>query len=188
MAYLNGELKEIKTVPISELIPYVNNARKHSEMQIQQIAASIKEFGFNNPILIDSENGIIAGHGRMEGARLLGLENVPCIEVKHLTEAQKKAFIIADNQIATNSTWNEEILKLELEDIDEKLLTLVGFSEDELNLINNGWSSDIELPNENENLDYTMIRIRVADKDSSLAKTLITEILNSNDIEHDTQS
>lgn len=129
MAYLNGELKEIKSVPISELIPYVNNARKHSEIQIQQIAASIKEFGFNNPILIDSENGIIAGHGRMEGARLLGLENVPCIEVKHLTEAQKKAFIIADNQIATRSEWDFEKLQIEVEGLNAEdfNLDLLGF-------------------------------------------------------------
>ena len=129
MAYLNGELKEIKSVPISELIPYVNNARKHSEIQIQQIAASIKEFGFNNPILIDSENGIIAGHGRMEGARLLGLESVPCIEVKHLTEAQKKAFIIADNQIATQSEWDFEKLQIEVEGLNAEdfNLDLLGF-------------------------------------------------------------
>jgi DNA modification methylase len=129
MAYLNGELKEIKSVPISELIPYVNNARKHSEIQIQQIAASIKEFGFNNPILIDSENGIIAGHGRMEGARLLGLDSVPCIEVKHLTEAQKKAFIIADNQIATRSEWDFEKLQIEVEGLNAEdfNLDLLGF-------------------------------------------------------------
>ena len=129
MAYLNGELKEIKSVPISELIPYVNNARKHSEVQIQQIAASIKEFGFNNPILIDSENGIIAGHGRMEGARLLGLDSVPCIEVKHLTEAQKKAFIIADNQIATRSEWDFEKLQIEVEGLNAEdfNLDLLGF-------------------------------------------------------------
>jgi len=152
MAYLNGEIKEIKSVPISELIPYVNNARKHSEKQIQQIASSIKEFGFNNPILIDSENGIIAGHGRMEGARLLGLENVPCIEVKHLTEATKKAFIIADNQIALNSTWDDEILKNELEEIG-KLdfnLDLTGFSLKEIDKLSgeftNKYTKKVEIP------------------------------------------
>ena len=134
MAYLNGELKEIKSVPISELIPYVNNARKHSEKQIQQIASSIKEFGFNNPILIDSENGIIAGHGRMEGARLLGLESVPCIEVKHLTEAQKKAFIIADNQIATNASWDYDFLNIEMNILNEANydLSQLGFSNEEI--------------------------------------------------------
>ncbi len=137
MAYLNGELKEIKSVPISELIPYVNNARKHSEIQIQQIAASIKEFGFNNPILIDSENGIIAGHGRMEGARLLGLESVPCIEVKHLTEAQKKAFIIADNQIATRSEWDFEKLQIEIDNLklEDFNLDLLGFHQDHFTAI-----------------------------------------------------
>lgn len=148
MAYLNGELKEIKSVPISELIPYVNNARKHSEIQIQQIAASIKEFGFNNPILVDSENGIIAGHGRMEGARLLGLENVPCIEVKHLTEAQKKAFILADNQIATNAGWDYDLLSNEIENLKELDidLTLIGFSDQELLQINQNYDDvkDIE--------------------------------------------
>ena len=96
----------------SELIPYVNNARTHSDEQVAQIAASIKEFGFNAPILLDGDNGIIAGHGRLMAAKKLGLEQVPCIELKHLSEAQKKAYILADNKLALNAGWDSQLLKI----------------------------------------------------------------------------
>ena len=102
---------------VVDLIPYVNNARTHSDEQVTQIASSIKEFGFNNPILTDGENGVIAGHGRLLAAKKLGLETVPTIELSGLSEAQKKAYILADNKIALNSGWDEEILKLELDDL-----------------------------------------------------------------------
>lgn len=119
---------------VVDLIPYVNNARTHSDEQVTQIASSIKEFGFNNPILTDGENGVIAGHGRLLAAKKLGLETVPTIELAGLTEAQKKAYILADNKIALNSGWDEELLKIELDDLKLQGVNLetVGFSDEEL--------------------------------------------------------
>lgn len=110
------KIEQIKT---SKLLPYVNNARTHSESQVAQIAASIKEFGFNNPVLIDAEGTIIAGHGRVEAARVLELESVPCIRLGHLSEHQKKAYIIADNKLALNASWDEGLLALELKELQE---------------------------------------------------------------------
>ena len=104
---------------VSDLIAYVNNSRTHSDEQILQIASSIKEFGFTNPVLIDNENGVIAGHGRLLAAKKLGIEKVPCIILDGLSTAQKKAYIIADNQIALNSGWNEELLKVEIEELND---------------------------------------------------------------------
>ena len=119
---------------VEDLIPNVNNARTHSDDQVTQIASSIKEFGFNNPILTDGENGVIAGHGRLLAAKKLGLETVPTIELSGLSEAQKKAYILADNKIALNSGWDEELLKIELDDLQLQGIDLetVGFSAEEL--------------------------------------------------------
>ncbi|MDO5686767.1 MAG: site-specific DNA-methyltransferase [Neisseria sp.] len=119
---------------IHDLIPYVNNCRKHSDAQVLQIAESIKEFGFNNPVLIDGDNGIIAGHGRIMAAEQLGMDQVPCVELRHLSDVQRKAYILADNQIALNAGWDAELLKVELgelQDLDFNL-DLLGFSGDEL--------------------------------------------------------
>ena len=102
---------------VDELIPYVNNARTHSEKQVTQIAASIKEFGFNNPILLDGTNGVVAGHGRLMAAKKLKIKDVPCIELSHLSETQKKAYILADNKIALNADWDEKLLSSELEEL-----------------------------------------------------------------------
>jgi ParB-like chromosome segregation protein Spo0J len=120
---------------VSELIPYVNNARTHSETQVTQIAASIKEFGFTNPILIDGDNGVIAGHGRLMAAKKLGMEQVPTIELSNLTPTQKKAYILADNKLALNAGWDEELLKLELIELKDADfdLSLIGFDDFELN-------------------------------------------------------
>jgi len=124
---------KIEQRKVESLIPYVNNSRKHSDEQIAQIAASIKEFGWTNPILVDGENGIIAGHGRLMAARKLDMDKVPVIELAHLTEPQRKALIIADNKLATNATWDEQILALEIENL--KLLDfdldLLGFDPSE---------------------------------------------------------
>lgn len=124
---------EIEIVGISELIPYINNSRTHDETQVAQIAASIREFGFNNPILIDEDNGIIAGHGRLAAAQKLHLDEVPCIRLSHLSDAQKKAYVIADNKIALNAGWDMNILALELQDLQGEIdLSLLGFDADEL--------------------------------------------------------
>ena len=126
--------QEIVHKPIADLIPYANNARTHSDEQVAQIAASIKEFGFTNPILLDGTNGIIAGHGRLMAARKLGMDTVPCIELSHLSEAQKKAYILADNRLAMNSGWDTQLLTLELKSLDDEGfdLEMLGFDADEL--------------------------------------------------------
>ena len=119
---------------IGDLIPYVSNARTHSDEQVAQIAASIKEFGFNNPVLVDGESGIIAGHGRVLAARKLGMDVVPCIELAHLSEAQRRAYILADNKLALNAGWNDETLRLELGALNDEGfdLSLIGFDDMEL--------------------------------------------------------
>jgi hypothetical protein len=112
---------KIENVKTGELIPYARNAKLHSDQQVQQIAGSIREFGFNNPVLIDADNGIIAGHGRVLAAQLLKLDAVPCIRLAHLTETQKKAYILADNRLSEiGGGWNESLLKLELEDLKKE--------------------------------------------------------------------
>lgn len=125
---------QIQPVKVKDLIPYANNARTHSDEQVAQIAASIKEFGWTNPILIDGENGIIAGHGRLAAARKLGMEELPAIQLDGLTKAQKKALILADNKLALNSGWDYELLKIELEELNDQNfdLSIIGFDADEL--------------------------------------------------------
>jgi DNA modification methylase len=125
---------KIEQLPTDTLIPYARNTRTHSEAQVAQIAGSIREFGFTNPILIDGENGIIAGHGRVLAAQKLGLGKVPCIRLSHLTDTQRRAYIIADNKLALNAGWDEELLGLELADLREDGfdLELTGFDGDEL--------------------------------------------------------
>lgn len=125
---------EIIYKKVQDLIPYVNNSRTHSEEQVNQICASINEFGFTNPLLIDEKDSIIAGHGRLMASKKLGMEEVPCIVLEGLTEAQKKAYIIADNKMALNAGWDEELLKIELENLKELDfdLDLTGFNVDEL--------------------------------------------------------
>jgi ParB-like chromosome segregation protein Spo0J len=117
----------------SELVPYATNARTHSSEQVAQIAASIREFGFTNPILISPSNGIIAGHARWDAAKLLNLDEVPCIELGYLTPLQRRAYIIADNKLALNAGWDESLLRLELADLRDMAfdLSLIGFGVDE---------------------------------------------------------
>ncbi len=120
--------------PPAKLEPYAGNARTHSDEQIGQITASIEEFGFTNPILADGDGVIIAGHGRLLAAQRLGLEKVPVITLDHLTDAQRRALVIADNKIAENAGWDEEMLRLEIETLQELEfdLDLIGFSDEEL--------------------------------------------------------
>lgn len=125
---------EIVYKNVDELIAYENNSRTHSKEQIEQICNSINDFGFTNPILIDENNMIIAGHGRLEAGRKLGMEELPCIVLKDLTEVQKRAYVIADNKLALNAGWNEELLKEELKNLKELDfdLSLIGFKDDEI--------------------------------------------------------
>ena len=129
---------QVVELAVSGLKHYENNARTHSEKQVEEIAASIKRFGFNNPIVIDGENVVRAGNGRLMAAKILGLEKVPTISIAHLTKEELKAYVLADNQIALNSGWDYELLESELNDIssnDEGLVDLLGFSDDYLNSI-----------------------------------------------------
>jgi len=123
---------EINYRATGDLIPYVNNSRTHSEQQVQQVASSIKEFGFTNPILIDEDNGIIAGHGRLLAAQKLNLDEVPTITLEGLTEAQRKAYVIADNQLALNADWDIDALKVEVDRLTELDfdIDLLGFDDD----------------------------------------------------------
>jgi DNA modification methylase len=125
---------KIVEVPIEDLIPYANNARTHSDEQVAQIAASIREFGWTNPILVDKQNGIIAGHGRLAAARKLKMDKVPAIQLDELSEAQKKALILADNKLALNSGWDDKLLAIELADLKEMDfdISVIGFSPDEI--------------------------------------------------------
>lgn len=128
---------QIKQVKIENLIPYAKNARTHSDAQVAQIAASIKEFGWTNPILVDGEKGIIAGHGRLAAARKLGMSEIPVIELAHLTDTQKKALILADNKLALNAGWDNEMLAIELQELELEGfdLDLTGFDPDEISAL-----------------------------------------------------
>lgn len=128
---------EVKYRKVEDLIPYVNNSRKHSDEQVAQIASSIKEFGWTNPILIDGTNSIIAGHGRLMAARKLKMEEVPTIELSHLTDTQRKALVIADNKLALNADWDTNLLTIELDELlkDGFALDILGFNADELNAL-----------------------------------------------------
>ena len=126
--------QEIEMRSTKDLIPYVRNTRTHSEEQVGQIAASIKEFGFTNPVLVDQDNMIIAGHGRVMAANKLDLKEVPTIRLDYLTEAQKRAYVIADNRLALNADWDYEMLKVELKELDdlEFDVNLLGFEDKEI--------------------------------------------------------
>ena len=125
---------QMKMVPIDKLVPYINNARTHSPEQITKLRASLREFGFINPVIIDKNYGVIAGHGRLEAAKAEGFDQVPCVLVDHLTEAQKKAYILADNRMAMDAGWDEELLRIEIEALQAETFDvgLTGFDEKEL--------------------------------------------------------
>jgi ParB-like chromosome segregation protein Spo0J len=127
----------VKYRKVEDLIPYINNSRKHSDEQVAQISASIKEFGWTNPILIDGTNSIIAGHGRLMAARKLKMDEVPTIELDHLTDTQRKALVIADNKLALNADWDTTLLTIELDELlkDGFALDILGFNEQEIKTI-----------------------------------------------------
>ena len=138
---------DMQLVPISKLVPYVNNARTHSPEQVMKLRSSLREFGFINPIIIDRDYGIIAGHGRLLAAKEEGITEVPCVFVDYLTEAQKKAYILADNRMAMDAGWDEELLRVEIEALQGEAfdVSLTGFDEKELaDLFKNGSDSDAE--------------------------------------------
>lgn len=131
---MNNMTSEMKLVEIEKLVPYVNNARTHSAEQISKLRGSLRAYGFINPVIIDGKNGIIAGHGRVEAARAEGFSEVPCVLADHLTEAQKKAYILADNRMAMDAGWDEEMLRIEIESLEgmDYDIALTGFDEAEI--------------------------------------------------------
>lgn len=159
----------LQSIPIDDLLPYARNAKQHPPEQIAQIAASIKEFGFNAPVLVDGEKGIIAGHGRVLAARKLGLATVPCIVLTHLSEAQKRAYIIADNRLGDTdlAPWDWEMLQAEIDALKEENYdyTLTGFTDESLaaavgNMVS--WDSDLEDINwHQETTDAALIKILI---------------------------
>jgi hypothetical protein len=176
---------EIVKKQIEDLIPYINNSRTHSDDQIAQIASSIKTFGWTNPILIDGDNGIIAGHGRVKAARKLGYKEVPAIELSSLTETQKKAYIIADNKLALNAGWDNELLTIELNELlaDGFALDLLGFDTAELDDLfekddgENNYTQKVDTPT----YEPSEIKPNVKDLfDDSKAFDLIEKIKSAN--------
>jgi ParB-like chromosome segregation protein Spo0J len=142
---------KIENVAVDTLIPYARNSRTHDDAQVAQIAASIKEFGFTNPVLIDADGGVIAGHGRVLAARKLKMDTVPCIRLTHLTDTQRRAYVIADNKLALNAGWDSEILESELQALhaDSFTMGLLGFDAESLSLAM-GVSPDFEAGTESD--------------------------------------
>ena len=132
--------ERFEKVGIDKLIPYARNARLHSKEQIKQLRASLREFGFVNPCIIDKDYNIIAGHGRVMAAKEEGISEIPCVFAEHLTDAQKRAYILADNRLALNAGWDDEMLSVELSDLQANAfdLSLLGFSDAEMNKLMGG--------------------------------------------------
>jgi hypothetical protein len=190
--------RNIEYLGVDLLIPYANNSRTHSDAQVLQIASSIKEFGFTNPVLIDSSNSIIAGHGRVMGAKKLGIDKVPCIRLTGLTKAQIKAYVIADNKLALNAGWDDAMLRLEFDTLGELGfdLSLTGFSTDEIEAIDTVLA-DMPSLNSDDRTPYQEVTFMVHDDQKAiiddailLAKTNpcydtgINENSNANAIAH----
>jgi ParB-like chromosome segregation protein Spo0J len=147
-----SEFPDYKKVSVEKLIPYARNSRTHSAEQVDQIAASIREFGFTNPVLVDDKSNVIAGHGRILAAKKLGLIEIPAIELRGLTDAQKKAYVIADNKLALNAGWDDEMLRVEFQELQEMGfdLELTGFSLDEISELEFDSDCEIEMPELND--------------------------------------
>jgi ParB family transcriptional regulator, chromosome partitioning protein len=174
---------------IEDLIQYANNARTHSDEQVLQIASSIKEFGFTNPVLLDEKDGVIAGHGRIMAAKLLKMDEVPTITLSGLTEAQIKAYIIADNKLALNSGWDEEMLKVELSELEELGydMDLTGFEKfeidelfgDEENITSEEFgdkNKEVDVDNYD---DEMILKFKLTFSEYEEANTKLREIANS---------
>ena len=146
------EFPAYKTVPTASLVPYARNARTHSPAQVDKIAASIREFGFLNPIITDGQSGIVAGHGRVMAAQKLGLDTLPTIDAAHLSEAQRRAYVLADNRMALDAGWDNDLLKIELQDLEAAGfdLTLTGFELGEIEAIDM-LAEAANLPGEGDN-------------------------------------
>lgn len=171
---------EVINIEINNLIPYENNARLHSEEQIEKIINSIKEFGFINPVIIDENNMILVGHGRVTAAAKTGLKEVPCIKVENLTNDQKKAYILADNKLSDLSEWDYNLLNFELETIDLDM-ELFGF---EIEDISDDFGTDFELPNEEVPQTRT-ITLSLSEEQYQIVIKCMDYITDNNLIVHD---
>lgn len=163
---------KFETRKVSDLIPYARNARTHSDEQVAKLAGSIKEFGFINPVIISNDGGILAGHGRVMAAQKLGIEEVPCVVESHLSETQKKAYILADNRLALDAGWDEEMLRLEMQELSSLNfdLSLAGFSETQLSF----YLSENESSDTIDGFDFNkLIENSNSENDSSKKKTAI---------------
>jgi hypothetical protein len=176
---------QIEFIKITELSVYEKNTRTHSAEQVEQLANSITEFGFTNPLLIDGERQIIAGHGRLLAAEKLAMVEVPCIVIDHLSEEQRKAYVIADNKLALNAGWDEELLKLELGALDDFGfdLTLVGFDKDELSGLfldvnAESFSDSFEL-DDGDKPPYQQITFTLADEQANIIKEVLAKVKTS---------
>ena len=145
---MEGKLPAYKTAAVADLIPYARNSRTHSEAQVSKIAASIREFGFLNPVIVDGSSGIIAGHGRIMAAQKLGIDTVPVIEASHLTDAQRRAYVIADNRLALDAGWDDEMLRVEFAELEELGfdLELTGFTLDEIGALDFDEGESVGMP------------------------------------------
>lgn len=175
---------KIKYLNTDYLNPYKNNSRTHSEAQIKQISASIQEFGFTNPILIDEKGIIIAGHGRVMAAKALEIDEVPTILLDSLTKAQKAAYVIADNKLALNAGWSFDNLKLEIDHLIEIGfdLEILGFDESEFDEILKGWDTDIDLP-EIKNSRMARITIECKEPDKHDVLIIVEEAVKESGID-----
>lgn len=174
--------KAIELWPLESLRPYAKNARTHSEEQVAKIAASIAEFGFVNPILVDSQHGIIAGHGRMMAAKKLGLGRVPVVVLDHLSESQRKAYILADNRLALDAGWDMELLAEELAELESEGmdLELTGFSKEELEKFLGADAAEIEMPElrSGEKTSFAQMTFTLTEEQKQDVERAITQALD----------
>lgn len=169
--------KRMDNVPIDRLIPYARNARTHSKDQINKLRSSLREFGFVNPVLIDGDYNIIAGHGRVMAGKEEGMKEVPCVFVEHLTEAQRKAYILADNRLAMDADWDDELLALELFDLNEMdfHMEAMGFSAEELEfaMVNeDDFGEDFDLP-DGDKPPFQQMTFTLADEQADFVREML---------------
>ena len=182
--------KKIEHWSTERLIPYEKNSRTHSEAQVGQISQSIVEFGFLNPILVDTNDGIIAGHGRLQAAKELDLKEVPVVVLDHLTEKQRRAYIIVDNKLALNAGWDQDVLSSEIAELNEAdfNISLLGFTEAEIDgLLEEPWDSDIDAMDKIEAKDSEVkasINIRCNEWDKEQIREAITNTIDQLGLEN----
>lgn len=163
--------------PIDSIIPYPKNPRTHSETQVERIAKSIKEFGFNQPIVVDEKNVVLVGHGRLEAAKKLGLREVPTLKLKKLSETQKGAYRVLDNKLQNDSTWDFETLELELKELESNGFELEPWGLDDLLKFNNINPIEYDESIANDVLLYSKFKIEIPISDSITFETELDKIL-----------